>query len=201
MKKILSFLLVLTPLLIIVTGCNNSMSSAGPKEVLAAFFEKLAQKDLEGAAKLATKDSKSTLDMMKKAFEMGEKMKDEASTGPKEDPADEFRDVEFGEATITGDVATVPVKNKKKETAIDFPLKKEDGGWKVDFSMATLMKMGNEERKKQGLGDNNEMDGMEGMDSAQIRKGMEMADSMLKKIDPEKLKEMQEAMEKLKESK
>jgi hypothetical protein len=199
MKKILSFLLIMIPMLVIVTSCNNSASNMGPKEVLAAFFEKLSQKDIEGASKLATKDSKSTLDMMKKGLEMAEKMKDQAD--PKEDPAAEFKDVEIGEAKINGDVATVPVKNKKKGEEIEMPLKKEDGAWKVDFSMTTLMKMGAEQREKKGLTDDDMDSGMEGMDSVKIRQGLEMADSMLKNMDPEKIKQMQEAMEKLKEQK
>ena len=38
---------------------------------------------------------------------------------------------------------------KKKET-VEFPLKKEDGAWKVDFTMSTLMKMGMDAKKDKG---------------------------------------------------
>jgi hypothetical protein len=200
MKKIFSFLLLAIAMGSISTGCGGGgMSNASPKEVLVAFFEKLAKKDIDGATKLATKDSKATMDMMKKGLEMAEKMKDQVKDS-KEDPTEEFKNMEVGEAKITGDNATVSVKNKKKEEEVEFPLKKEDGAWKVDFSMATLMKMGMDQKNKR-----NEMngdDGMKGMgevDSASIQKGLEVMDSALKKVDPKKLEETMKALEKLKQ--
>jgi Domain of unknown function (DUF4878) len=200
MKKIFSFLLLAIGMGVISTGCGGgSMSSASPKEVLVAFFDRLAKKDLDGAAKLATKDSKSTMDMMKKGMEMAEKMKDQTKDMKQEDPTEEFKNMEIGEAKINGDLATVAVKNKKKESEVEFPLKKEDGGWKVDFSMATLMKMGMDERKKRG-GDGDDMThGMEGVDSVSLQKGLEVMDSALKKVDPKKLEETMKALEKLKQ--
>jgi hypothetical protein len=200
MKKIFSLLTALAVFVILIAGCKGSMSNAGPKEVLASFFEKLSKKDLDGAAKLATKDSKSTIDMMKKAFEAGEKMKDQTTDANAEDPAEEFKNVEIGEAKINGDAATVPVRNKKKETEFDFPLKKEDGAWKVDFSMTTLMTMGMQQKRKQ-----EQMSGVDptttDVDSADIQKGIEVLDSLSKHIDPEKLEETKKALEKLKDQK
>src|SRR5262245_30880471 len=126
MKKFFSFLLLAVIMGSLSTGCGGGgMSNASPKEVLVAFFEKLEKKDIEGATKLATKDSKSTMDMMKKGLDMAEKMKDQMKD--KEDPTEEFKNMEIGEAKINGDVATVAVKNKKKEQEVEFPLKKEDG--------------------------------------------------------------------------
>lgn len=199
MKKIFSFLLLAIIMGSLSTGCGGGgMSNASPKEVLVAFFEKLAKKDIEGATKLATKDSKSTMDMMKKGLDMAEKMKDQIKD--KEDPTEEFKNMEVGEARINGDVATVAVKNRKKDQEVEFPLKKEDGAWKVDFSMATLMKMGMDEKNKRAheTGDDS-MNGMEGMDSASIQKGLEVMDSALKKVDPKKLEETMKALEKLKQ--
>ncbi|MEO5562567.1 MAG: DUF4878 domain-containing protein [Chitinophagaceae bacterium] len=199
MKKIFSSLLILTMMGIIGTGCGGgSMNNASPKEVLVAFFEKLSKKDLEGAAKLATKDSKSTIDMMKKAFDMSEKMKDQMKDAKQDDPAEEFKNMEIGEAKITGDLATVAVKNKKKETEVEFPLKKEDGGWKVDFSMATLMKMGMDQKNKHSES-GEDMNPMQGADSASIQDGLKMMDSVLKTVDPKKLEETMKALEKLKQ--
>ena len=200
MKKIFSFLLLAIAMGSISTGCGGGgMSNASPKEVLVAFFEKLAKKDIEGATKLATKDSKSTMEMMKKGLDMAEKMKDQIKD--KEDPTEEFKNMEVGEAKINGDVATVAVKNKKKDQEVEFPLKKEDGAWKVDFSMATLMKMGMDEKNKRAgnMGDDDPMHGMEGMDSASIQKGLEVMDSAMKTIDPKKLEETMKALEKLKQ--
>lgn len=201
MKKILGYLSAMLLLFVVTTSCNNSMSGLGPKETLVAFFEKLSKKDIEGAAKYATKDSKSTLDMMKKGMDMAEKMKDQ-STDADKDPAEEFKSMEVGEAKIDGEVATVAVKNKKKDTEVEFPLKKEGGAWKVDFSMATLMKMGMDERKKHGGDETMDADSdVNHINPEEMQKGMQMADSMLKNMDPEKLKEASKALEKLKENK
>ena len=199
MKKIFSFLLLAIAMGSISTGCGGGgMSNASPKEVLVAFFEKLSKKDIEGATKLATKDSKATMDMMKKGLDMAEKMKDQIKD--KEDPTEEFKNMEVGEAKINGDNATVAVRNKKKEEEVEFPLKKEDGAWKVDFSMATLMKMGMDQKNKRNAMDGEDhMNGMEGVDSASIQEGLKVMDSALKKVDPKKLEETMKALEKLKQ--
>jgi hypothetical protein len=199
MKKIFSFFLLAIAVGSISTGCGGGgMSNASPKEVLVAFFEKLAKKDIDGATKLATKDSKATMDMMKKGLDMAEKMKDQIKD--KEDPTEEFKNMEVGEAKINGDNATVSVKNKKKEDEVEFPLKKEDGAWKVDFSMATLMKMGMDQKnKRSGMNGDDNMNGMGEVDSASIQKGLEVMDSALKKVDPKKLEETMKALEKLKQ--
>jgi len=199
MKKIFSFLLLAIAMGSISTGCGGGgMSNASPKEVLVAFFEKLSKKDIEGATKLATKDSKATMDMMKKGLDMAEKMKDQIKD--KEDPTEEFKNMEVGEAKINGDNATVAVKNKKKEEEVEFPLKKEDGAWKVDFSMATLMKMGMDQKNKHNAMEGEDsMKGMEGVDSASIQEGLKVMDSALKKVDPKKLEETMKALEKLKQ--
>lgn len=194
MKKIIS-LIALLPVLFLLS-CGGGMNNAGPKEVMTEFFKKLSEKDIEGAAKLATKDSKATLDMLKKGFDMAEKMK--STTETQEDPTEEFKNVEIGEAKIDGDVATVPFKNIKKNASFDFPLKKEEGAWKVDFSMATLMKMGMEQAGKQGEIDDEGMDTLQkNYNPEEVQKGLEMADSILKQLDPEKIKELQESMKKL----
>jgi hypothetical protein len=199
MKKIFSFFLLVIAVGSISTGCGGGgMSNASPKEVLVAFFEKLAKKDIDGATKLATKDSKATMDMMKKGLDMAEKMKDQIKD--KEDPTEEFKNMEVGEAKINGDNATVSVKNKKKEDEVEFPLKKEDGAWKVDFSMATLMKMGMDQKnKRSGMNGDDNMNGMGGVDSVSVQKGLEVMDSAFKKVDPKKLEETMKALEKLKQ--
>jgi len=201
MKKIFSFFLLAIIMGTISTGCGGGgMSNASPKEVLVAFFEKLSKKDIDGATKLATKDSKATMDMMKKGLDMAEKMKDQIKDKEKEDPTEEFKNMEVGEAKISGDNATVAVKNKKKDEEVEFPLKKEDGAWKVDFSMATLMKMGmNQKNKHSEMNNDENMNGMGEVDSASLQKGLEVLDSSLKKVDPKKLEETMKALEKLKQ--
>lgn len=133
---------------LVLTGCKGKDKAGGdPKTVITAFFEKMAKKDIDGAAKLCTKESKSTMDLMKKGMEAAEKMKESGAT-TKED--DDFKDMEIGEAKIDGDNATVSVTNTKKKETVEFPLKKEDGEWKVDFTMGTLMKMGMDSQKNGG---------------------------------------------------
>ncbi len=210
MKKILSVFTLSALVLSLLTGCKGKDAASGgdPKTVLIAFFERMAKKDLDGAAKLATKDSKATIDMMKKAMDMAESMKGKEK---EEDPAEEFKNMKIGEAKIDGDKATVSVSNPKKgEETFDFPLVKEDGKWKVDFSMGTLMKMGMDQAGKEKDNDKydyNTDDTTDVMDkyndimnSDSLKKGLEMVDSMMKSIDPEKMKELKDAMEKLKKA-
>ncbi|MBO9594845.1 MAG: DUF4878 domain-containing protein [Niabella sp.] len=183
MKKIIQLLPVLILLVAGITGCQ---SSSDPKTVLVHFFELLAKKDIDGAAKLATKDSKSTLDMIKKGMDMAQKMDTAAE---KTDPTKEFKDVEFGDPRISGDTAYVKVSSKsKKQEPSEISLVKEDGQWKVDFSMAALMKMGMSKMQENG--------GAEGLEHPnvspeQVEQAQKMADSVLKNMDPQKLKEIE----------
>lgn len=204
MKKIMRFFPALA-IMIFAAGCGGgSMSSAGPKEVLTTFFERLSKKDIEGATELATKDSKSTMDLMKKGMDMAENMKGMAPEDTKEkDPAEEFKKVEIGDARIDGDNAYVPFKSEK--ASFEFPLKKEDGAWKVDFSMATLMKMGMQQMQNHNMmNEGDDSSNMENYDPEKmqenIKKGMEMMDSIKKNMDTEKLQEAMKAIQKMKEA-
>ena len=71
--------------------------------------------------------------------------------------------IEFGTATIDGDKASVPVKDKKSGETTDFTLKKESGDWKVAFDKSTLMEMAQKKMKEHGFG--NMKNGMGSMDS------------------------------------
>ncbi len=152
MKKLLTSTLIAGTLALLLAACKGKDKAAGgdPKTVLTAFFEKMAQKDIDGAAKLCTKDSKSTLDLMKKAFDAAKGMEKAGAEIKEDDGTEDFKDMVFGETKIDGDKATVSVTNKKKNETFDFPLKKEGGDWKVDFSMSTLMKMGMDASKNKG---------------------------------------------------
>lgn len=150
MKKLLIVSLFAGAFGLLITGCKGKDAAAGgdPKTVTLAFFERMSKKDIDGAAKLCTEGSKSTLDIIRKGMEMADKMKD--SKMKEDDGTDGFKDVEVGEAKINGDEATVAVTNKKKGETVQFPLKKEGGNWKVDFTMTTLMKMGMDANKDKG---------------------------------------------------
>lgn len=137
-----------------------------PKSVAQSFMDALKKKDFDGAAKYATKESKSALDMMKSAMKMAE------SLGGKNDDMDidkqwKGKKVEYGEPKINGEEATVSIMVDGKE---DMPisLKKEDGTWKVAFDKNTLMKTGAEKMKESSNDMNN---------------SMQQADSALKSID------------------
>lgn len=212
MRRIVTTLILAVAAISFLSGCKGKDSVANdPKTVLITFFERMSKKDIDGATKLATKESEGTMQMMKKAMTMGEEMKDKMGGKETEkDPAEDFKNMKFGEAKIDGDNATVTVTNPSKDDkTIDFPLKKEGGSWKVDFSMATLMKMGMNQAGKNGMDDINIGDttgaseNLENlMNGDSLKKGMEMLDSVMKNMDPEKMKEMKDAMkniEKLKE--
>jgi len=174
------------------TGCKSD--AGDPKAVLVSFFDAMAKKDIPAARKLATADSKGMFDIM----EMGMKMAENTVDDKTKEQFDR-NNMEIGEAKIDGDRATVNVKEKKNENAVDFVLKKEGGSWKVAMDMNTLMEMGAEKMKADGMGDeemksmNEEMEKLKNMnpDSLKIlmekskeamEKGMNMLDSINEKM-------------------
>jgi len=151
MKKFI--LSAITIFVFAVIGCNTS--SSDPKGVLKNFVEALGKKDIEGAKKYATKDSEAMLGMMQMALSMAPK--------DTKDSIYNKDNMDFGDAKIEGDKATVPVKNKKSDETTVYTLKKEDGAWKVAFDKATMGQMGADKMKDMK---NNNMDMNNGMDSA-----------------------------------
>lgn len=152
MKKIILSVAVI--LAIGVIGCNSS-SSSDPKGVLVSFMEALGKKDIEGAKKYATKDSEAMLGMIQMGMNM-------APDSVKDKTYDK-NNMEFGDAKIEGDKATVPVKDKTSGETLMYTLKKESGAWKVAFDKATMTQMGTDKMKEKGM-DVNDMNN--GMDSA-----------------------------------
>jgi hypothetical protein len=94
--------------------------------------------------------------------------------------------MEFGEAKIDGDKATVAVKNKKKDESINFTLKKEEGKWKVAFDKSSIMQMATDKMSEKG-GMDKAMDELKdvNMDSLKdgINKGLEALDSAKKELE------------------
>lgn len=198
MKKVMNSILAVAVIALAIAGCKGKDGVAdNPKAVLIAFFERMSKKDLEGAAKLATKDSKGTMDMMKKAMDMAEKMK--GTQKEDDDPAEDFKNMEVGDAKIDGDNATVSVTNKKKNETVDFPLKKEGGSWKVDFSMGTLMKMGMDKAKEGGKEiDQEDIDKMKNFNMDSLQNQINSAlDTVKKALSPENMDKMKDAMKEL----
>ena len=130
-----------------LTGCKSG--GGDPKAVLNSFFDALGKKDFTAAKKYTTKDSEGMLSMV----QMGMEHIADSSDAMKYDKAN----LELGDAVINGDVATIPVKEKKTGETTDFTLKKESGDWKVAFDKSTLMEMAQKKMKDHSFG------GMKGM--------------------------------------
>jgi hypothetical protein len=176
---------------ILLISCS-SVTSNDPNAVLQEFFEHLAKKDIDGATKYVTSDSKPTMQMMKKGLDMAEKMKDSL---PQSDPMKDFQDVVIEPARVMGDSAFIVVKSKSQQRPdAEFKLLKQSDGWKVDFTMSTLMRMGMKSAQSQG----DEIGDSINVNSEEIQKGMKMADSVLKNIDPKTLEDIQKKLENLK---
>lgn len=135
MKKLLLAAFVVTAAFF--TSCNSGGSD--PKAVLISFFDAMGKKDVAAARKLATTESKAMLDQMEKGLKENKETKNEEYNKDK---------MEFGEAKIEGDKATVPVKEKATGETTNFTLKKQDGAWKVAFDKESIMNMAMEKMKE-----------------------------------------------------
>ncbi len=178
--------------LVIMAACSN-VTGNDPNVVLQEFFEHLAKKDIDGASKYVTSDSKPTMQMMKKGLDMAEKTKDSALQN---NPMKEFEDVVIEHARIMGDSALITVRSKtNKRPNAEFKLIKQSNGWKVDFTMGTLMRMG---AKAAGETSSPDLTDIGSIDSSDMKKGMEMADSILKNMDPQMLEDIQKKLKNMK---
>lgn len=191
MKNIWKLIVSFLAGVVLLVACKSSPTSNDPNEVLHGFFQHLAKKDIEGAARYVTADSKPTLQMMKKGLEMAEKVKDSL---PQKDYMKEFEDVVIEPARVAGDSAFITVKSKSEARPdAEFKLLKQPDGWKVDFTMSTLMRMG-----MKGAQQHNADSPLPDMNSEEMQKGMKMADSVLKNVDPKILEEIENKLKSLK---
>lgn len=174
MKKLLMGAVVISSL--VLASCNSA-DKGDPKTVLMSFFDALSKKDIAGARKLATAESKSMLDMMEMATKMGGDKKEDDGKYDKSK-------MEFGEPKIEGDKATVPVKEKTSGETTNFTLKKEGGSWKVAFDKSSMMNMGMDKMKEKGMD----------MDST-INQGMDKIKDINVDSLTEKLKDVKKTME------
>jgi Domain of unknown function (DUF4878) len=182
MKKIILSLIIAT--LIILAGCKSG--GGDPKIVLSSFFDAISKKDFTTVKKLTTKDSEGMMGMMQMAMQ---NMPDTSETSKFN-----MGNLELGNAVINGDMATVPVKEKKSGETTDFTLKKEDGSWKVAFDKSTLMGMAQKKMKEHGMdgmmnhGMRDSLNGstMPNMNSEDMQKAQKMMDSAKKMLDDAK---------------
>ena len=129
---------------LLLAGCKSG-EGGDPKIVLTKFFNAISKKNIDEAKKYVTKDSEGMMSLVQMGMQSaGDKSNDMLNYGKE--------NIEFGAATIDGDKATVPVKDKKSGEATDFTLKKESGDWKVAFDKSTLMEMAQKKMKDHGMG-------------------------------------------------
>jgi hypothetical protein len=154
-------------------SCGNA--GGDPKTTLSNFFDALSKKDIATARKFATEESKSMLDMMEMGMNMDKSSKDN-------DKYDKSK-MEFGDAKIDGDKATIAVKEKGSGETMNFTMKKEKGTWKVAFDKASMMNMGMEKMKEKGMNPvdslNKAMDDIKNMNTDSLKAGMEEGMKML----------------------
>lgn len=185
LKQYLSAFLFIICLSAGLASCS-SVDKSNPKSVLQAFFDKLAEKDIDGAMALATQSSQTTLGLMKMAVNIAQ----DGKTSENKDFTKDFKDVTLSEPKIDGDKATVTLTSKKEQKTIDFILKKESGSWKVDFSLEALMKMGLNSRGTESR--RNDSDTLiDQFDEETLKRANDVADSILKNMDPKKLEQYQ----------
>jgi hypothetical protein len=176
MKKII--LSVLTISILVLAGCKSG--GGDPKAVLTNFFNALAKKDFTAVKKYSTKDSEGMLSMVQMGMQ---NVQDTSQTMMyKKD------NLEIGEAVITGDRATIPVKDKQSGETTDFTLKKESGDWKVAFDKSTLMEMAQKKMKEHGFGGmhndkNDSLESMNGNMQADTTIGKEEIQNAQKMLD------------------
>ena len=175
MKKLLTGSILIMS--IFMAGCNAG-GGGNTKTVLVSFFDALAKKDISGARKLATKESKEMLDMM----EMGAKM----GGDKKEDDKYNKEKMDFGEAKIEGDKATVAVKDKNSGETTNFTLKKESGDWKVAFDKASMMNMGMDKMKEKGINADSLTNSLDKMKDGVDSLSKKMKESMENAVDSAK---------------
>jgi hypothetical protein len=125
-----------------MAACNVGGGN-DPKSVAKKFFEALKTMNIDEAAKYATKDSKSMLDLMKMGMTMAPKNMDSLKTEM------DKQKIEYGEPVIKGDEATIAITTDGKDKT-DFKLRKEDGKWKVAFDKTSMMQTGMDKMEKEG---------------------------------------------------
>jgi hypothetical protein len=170
------FVLSILGSLLFMNSCRNS--AGDPKGVLLSFFDALGKKDIEGARKFATAESKSMLDMIDMGLKAAKDNKDM-------DKFDKSK-MEFGEAKIDGDKAIVPVKEKSSGELTNFSLKKENGAWKVAFDKSSMMEMGMEKMKEHGGNTDSlkkGMDELKDMNIDSVKDAMEKSTKILDSVD------------------
>lgn len=142
MKKYKIIFLALCALFI--AGCSSVQQTKSPTETLKALSEASKKKDVES---IKQKVSKGTLELLEQSAKRENKSVDELLAQENNAPFEELP--ETRNEKITGDTATVEVKNNVSGGYETIPFVKENGEWKVaiDKFMEDIMKRATEEMK------------------------------------------------------
>jgi nitrogen fixation protein FixH len=174
MKKYFLQLSAVAVIMLALAACSGSTGN-DPKSVAKNFFEAIKTMNIDEAAKYATKESKSMLDLMKMGMSMAPKNMDSLKAELAK------QKIEYSEPVINGDEATITVTTDGKEKT-DFKLKKEEGLWKVAFDKNSLMKTGMEKMEEHGASDEEmkeAQDALEKLNPDSIKNAMEEANKAL----------------------
>ncbi len=139
----LNKLIILSGLLLSISGCQMMQQAKSPTETFKAYQEAESKKD---AAVLRQLTSKKALEMTENAA-----LADGSSLDEKLVSAPPVRGtVEYRNEKINGDIATVEAKSADMTEWDTFYFVKEDGRWKLamDVYMDEMMKKVDEEMKK-----------------------------------------------------
>ncbi len=191
MKKSTSNLCCLILLITLFFAACRSSGPHGPNAVFNSFIESLSKNDLNGAARLTTEDSRHLIDMIRRGMEWSEKLRDRGSAT---DSTKVFSNLEVGEALISGNTATIPVRLKsEKRVLTQFKLIKTGENWKVALTLENLAALGRHKPKNDA---DLIMDSTHNLNPQDIQHSMELADSILRNMDPGKVEEIQKNLEK-----
>jgi hypothetical protein len=191
MKKSTSNLCCLILLITLLFAACRASDSNSPSAVLTSFFELLSRKDVDGAARLTTEDGQYAIAMIRKGIEWSGKLRDPESAADSTKP---FSNLKIGEAVIEGNTASVPVSLKsEKKVLTHFKLFKTAENWKVALTMENLAALGQRKLKNDA---ELIMDSTHNLNPQDIQHSMELADSILRNMDPGKVDEIQKNLEK-----
>jgi hypothetical protein len=110
-----------------VSACSL-LNSSTPTATFKSFFEASKKKDVAGMKKTL---SKGTLDMFDKLAKEQKKSTDEMLKSFDKDDNKDEKLPETRNEKITGDTATLEVKNEKTGKWDTLPFVKENGEWKI----------------------------------------------------------------------
>ncbi len=103
-----------------------------PNQVFLEFANALSKKDFTKAKQLSTAESQFVFSIIEDKLS-----KNNSDVIQKFDTTK----VLFGNAVVKDNEAKIPITDKETKVTIDFPMKKEEGIWKVAFDMNSLKEM------------------------------------------------------------